>query len=134
MAARRSLKAVPDNDGYDASGLDEFADGGDVGDPTRVDEEDLAGAASAALQNTGAELELSGEQTAIMPACKMRFQGMAWDSLDEVPPLKAELTFLVTARVVGHETKVNKDGELRELAKGDVVSVKLVNPDGSPIR
>jgi hypothetical protein len=120
----RKLMVVPD------VGTEE---GGEVVEST--DPVSLSDAAEEALANaaTGPELKLTGEQTALVPACKMKFQGMAWDSLDEVPALKSRLFFLVEAVVVGHETKVMKDGDVRELAKGDVVSVRLCDKDGAPL-
>jgi hypothetical protein len=64
-----------------------------------------------------------GEQTALVPACKIKFQGVSYDSLKDVPDLKAEVSFIVTGRVVGHEDKVFKDGDVRTIVKVDASKV-----------
>lgn len=86
-----------------------------------ADDENLGTAAQGALE--GADEPI---QEALIPACKVKFIGMAWDSLDEVPGLKDELTFIVRAQVVGHEQIVDqKTGDIRDLAKAKVSSVQL---------
>lgn len=82
----------------------------------------LADAAAEALAGFGGE----DVQMPLIPACKVKFVGMAWDSLDAVPALKEEMTFEVTGRVIGHGTIVLKSGETRETATIDVTSVKQV--------
>jgi len=101
-------------------------DAGDVAGTTaeRVDSmaNDLAEAAGAALGD-GGELAMSGDQIPLIPACKVKFVSMAWDSLDAVPNLKDEMVFLVKARIVGHGQEVMKDGDIRETAKAEVLRV-----------
>lgn len=86
--------------------------------------DDLAAAAGEALDDSAGELQMSQQQEALIPACKVKFQGMAFDKLDEVPSLRDEMRFEVIGTVIGHETTVMADGEEREVAKVKVSSVK----------
>jgi hypothetical protein len=65
-----------------------------------------------------------GEQTALVPACKIKFQGVSYDSLEKVPDLKETVSFIVTGRVVGHEEKVYAGGDIRTIVKVDASNVK----------
>jgi hypothetical protein len=96
----------------------------DVGDNS------LADAASNALDDGSAgNLELVQEQTALVPACKVKFQGMSYNDLDDVPSLKEEVAYFLTGRVIGHEEKISAQGDLREEAKVKVNQVKKVTPE-----
>jgi hypothetical protein len=95
-----------------------------------ADGDDLAGASQAALDgSTVPETDgKPGEQLAAIPACQVKFLGMSYDSLDDVPGLKEEVTFIVTGRVVGHEEKVGKtDGNVRTIVKVDATDVRPYN-------
>lgn len=82
----------------------------------------LADAAQDALES----MEDGGdEQIPLVPACKVKFVGMAWDSLDTVPALRDELQFVVKGVVVGHGQEVLANGEIRETAKVKVTGVTL---------
>lgn len=96
----------------DEDGLSEFAGREPVS---------LAEAAAGALGADGEE-----QQIAMIPACRVKFQGMSWDSLDDVPSLKQEMEFRVKGRVVGHGQQVMKDGEIRETATIEVTSVQQI--------
>ena len=67
-----------------------------------------------------------GQQQAIIPACRIKFEGMSWDSLEDVPELKDEMSFTVTGPVVARTTRVMKDGEIRDVAIVDVQSVERI--------
>jgi hypothetical protein len=98
-------------------------DGKDVGGMTV----NLADAASEALGGAGDELQMEATQEALVPACKVRFQGMSWDSLDAVPDLKSTIRVVVEATVVAHEQIVDqKTGDVRDVAKAKVTSVRLL--------
>lgn len=81
--------------------------------------------AAAAGDGLGEDLEMSGEQQVLIPACRVKFNGMAWDSLDEVPALKDEMVFVVKARIIGHGTQLMKDGEIREFATAECLKVAV---------
>jgi hypothetical protein len=86
-----------------------------------ADDGDLGAAAQGALDGEDQPI-----QEALVPACKVKFLGMGWDSLDDVPNLKDELTFVVKARVIELAEAVDqKDGDIRHVAKARVLSVKL---------
>ncbi len=87
----------------------------------------LGDIAADALQAGGDELVMSSEQTALIPACRVKFTGMSWDSIEDVPDLKTVVTFTVTAQIVGHTDEVMADGELRHLAKAKVLEVKRID-------
>jgi hypothetical protein len=82
----------------------------------------LADAAAEALPTDGEHVE----QLALVPACKVKFVGMSWDSLDDVPGLKDEMEFLVKGVVVGHGQMVMANGEIRDVATVRVTSVTPV--------
>ena len=82
----------------------------------------LGEAAGDALEQFGGE----GQQRVIIPACRIKFEGMSWDSLNEVPELKDEMSFTVAGRVVARTTRVMKDGEIRDVAIVDVLSVERI--------
>jgi hypothetical protein len=86
--------------------------------------ESLADAAAEALP-TGDDEDRS-EQLAIVPACKVKFVGMSWDSLDDVPGLKDQMEFRVEGIVVGHGQTVMANGEIRDVATVKVTSVSKV--------
>jgi hypothetical protein len=91
------------------------------------DPKPLGEVAADALQAGGEELVMSSEQTTLIPACRIKFEGMAWDSLDQVPGLKTKMKFVVEATIVGHTQKVMADGEMREFANAKVLTVTQVD-------
>lgn len=111
------LRAVPDVE------PDEEA-GGPVA--TKKKDTALADAAEEALGETGPEADMDGEQGELFPACRVKFQGMAWDSLEVVPDLKQKMVFRVEGTVVGHEQQVRADGEIRDFAKVKCEKIVLI--------
>lgn len=85
----------------------------------------LADAANDALGSSEGDEVPEGQQV-LVPACKVKFVGMTYDSMDDVPKLKETVKFEVEGWVEGHGQKVMKDGEVRELANVRVTSVKQV--------
>lgn len=86
----------------------------------------LADAAENALGPAGPEADIEGEQGALLPACRVKFHGMAWDSLEIVPNLKEKMVFRVEVTITGHEQQVMADGDIRELAKAKCEKVTLL--------
>jgi hypothetical protein len=100
----------------------------EVRNVSRTPDNDLADAAGQALDGLDHATDLPPGQAALIPACKARFLGMAWDSLDTVPDLNQELRFTVSGTVVAHEQHVDKrTGDVRDLVKVNVTSVKLAD-------
>lgn len=93
-----------------------------------VGNNDLADAAANAIDD-GDGLKLVQEQTALVPACKVKFNGMSYDSLQDVPDLKAEVAYLAIGRVNGHEELISAQGDLREVAKVKVATVRPIPDD-----
>lgn len=56
---------------------------------------------------------------------KVKFVGMAYDSLSDRPDIGDELVFTVRARCRGNGTEEMKSGAIREVAKFEVQSVLL---------
>jgi hypothetical protein len=86
----------------------------------------LADAATEA-QNDGTDLTLVAEQTALVPACKVKFQGMSFNDLNDVPELKEDVAYLAEGTVVGHEQVLTAQGDIRDLAKVKVREVSKIS-------
>lgn len=65
------------------------------------------------------------QQTAMVPSYKTKFVGMTYDSMDEVPQIDDEFTFIVKGTVVGLNKERRKNGEIVDIAKIDVTSVEV---------
>lgn len=102
----------------------EFRDGKAKAD--RKDKEsapvDLAAEAADGLDVFAQPAE--GAQLPLVPACKVKFNGLQYDSMDELPELKTSLTFVIEGYVVGHGQHVKANGEIQETATVKVTKVR----------
>lgn len=100
----------------DLSGLDEFAK--NEADDNVVG---LGDAAATAVSHIGdpSQHALEGMEN----LNKVKFVGMSMDSLDDLPKIGDEVTFLVRTRCVGTGEEEMRDGHVRHFAKMDVQSV-----------
>lgn len=88
-------------------------------------EKSLGDAAQAALAGQDIVPDEPAGSEVLIPACKVKFLGMGWDSLDKVPNLKDRMVLVVEAQVVSHEQMVDqRTGEIRDVAKARVTSVR----------
>lgn len=81
----------------------------------------LAEAASAAVTHIGDPSQDAFEGMENLN--KVKFVGMSMDSLDDLPKIGTEMTFVVRARCVGTGEEEMRDGHVRHFAKMDVQSV-----------
>lgn len=65
-----------------------------------------------------------------LEATRVKFVGMAADSLDDLPEIDDEMTFMVRARCTGRGKERMKDGELRATARMEVLTLE---PQGGPV-
>lgn len=84
----------------------------------------LGDAATEALDGLGGGEDV---QEPMIPACKIKFLGVSFDSLDDIPQLKDEMTFTVHGRVVAHGQHVLASGEIRDVASVQVETVTKVD-------
>lgn len=107
-------------------GVEPYDESGEQYEGEEPTSEGLGEAAGAAF---GANLDgLSGTQEELdgTDYLKVRFVGMAMDSLEDEIALGDELTFIVRARCVGEGTDLAKtDGHRRRFVKMDVSSVVI---------
>lgn len=115
MVAKKGSTAVPEVDedkGY-----------------TGPDPVPLAEAAQNALADMvggeGAQPALDGMEN----VTKVRFQGMAFDSVEDTIGLGDEVTFLVRARCKAEEKDQLEDGLIRNIRKMKVMSVVVYDPN-----
>lgn len=96
----------------------------EAGDVVAARKNDLADAAQDALDGSGnADTPI---QETLVPACKVNFNGMSFDSIEDVPELKQEVTFRVKGMITQRAQKLMKTGDLRELATCQVHTVELL--------
>ena len=80
----------------------------------------LGDAADEALDGYG------GEATPLIPSYRLKFQGMGFDGIEEVPTMDAKLTFQVSVTVTELSKKRRKDGELVDIVGVQVEEVKQI--------
>lgn len=85
----------------------------------------LGTVASEGLEGMGGDNQQEPQEP-LIPACRVKFKGMSWDSLEEVPHLKDEMEFRVKGTVTAHTEEIMRDGEMREVAVVTVSKVILV--------
>ncbi|MGH3693261.1 MAG: hypothetical protein ACRDRX_04545 [Pseudonocardiaceae bacterium] len=66
-----------------------------------------------------------------LEASRVKFVGMAADSLAKLPEIDDEMSFIVTAVCTGRGRERMKDGELRATAR---MEVRALVPQGGPVR
>ena len=72
--------------------------------------------------------EPKGSQVALVPVCKVKFNGLQYDSMDKVPELKQSLRFEIDGYVVAQGQTVLANGEVQDTATVKVT--RIVPIDG----
>lgn len=125
MAPEDTDTDIPvDDEGFADPGLAAVPDAPDDLDDGLLPEDDLAGAADAAMAD---DPEPQQDSLPGTDYARMKFVGMAWET-PERPGLKEEVEFQIRGKCVGHTEEVMADGTIRELAKIKVDSIVRVNP------
>ncbi len=62
-------------------------------------------------------------QVALLPACKVKFNGLQYDSMEKVPGLKESLRFEIEGYVVAHGQTVLANGEVQDTATVKVTRI-----------
>ena len=124
MAGTKKLTPVPDVPVEDlpeeGSGLDEFV----------PHDDNVSGLGDAATQAMSDVIEQGGAQTAfdgMENVTKVKFTGMAFDSIEDSIKLGDEVVFLVRARCTAETRETMKDGHIRDVRRMDVTSVVIHN-------
>ena len=68
-------------------------------------------------------------QIALVPACKVKFNGLQYDSMEKVPALKESLRFEIEGYVVAHGQTVLANGEVQDTATVKVTRVSPVSDE-----
>jgi hypothetical protein len=63
------------------------------------------------------------QQVPLVPVCKVKFNGLQFDSMEKLPDLKESLRFEIEGYVVGHGQMVLANGEVQDLATVKVTRV-----------
>lgn len=66
-----------------------------------------------------------------MQATRVKFVGMAADSLEQLPEINDRIVFTVETVCTGRGMELMKDGELRRTARMEVLTL---SPNGPPIK
>jgi hypothetical protein len=87
----------------------------------------LASVAQDALDSKEGEEIPAGQET-LIPAWRAKFLGTQLDSFeDDMPEIGDEMRCEVVGVVIGQEKTRRKDGEIREVVKVEVTSVKSIS-------
>ena len=88
-----------------------------------AEDEDLAQATAAGAADAAGGDGASAAMLEGMDYGKIKFVGVQYDTLEDLPSIGEEVTFLVKGKVVGRGEEAMADGHIRNQAKVKVESV-----------